>query len=85
MALGMLRGPEDPSDQTAKAEHYARVQELAKRFRERNGSIICRELLGGMAGSGHVPEARTEAYYKMRPCERCVYDAAGILEDMLSE
>lgn len=85
MVLGMLRGPKDPANQTTKAEHYARVQALAGRFRERSGSIICRELLGDMAGSGHIPEARTEAYYKMRPCERYVYDAAEILEEMLSE
>ena len=85
MALGMLCAPDDPGDQAAKAAHYARVQELARRFRERNGSIICRELLGEKAGSGHVPEARTEEYYRMRPCERMVFDAAEILEEMLKE
>lgn len=85
MVLGMLRAPADPTDQEAKALHYARVQELARRFRERNETIICRELLGEMAGSGHVPEKRTEAYYKMRPCERFVYDGAELLEQLLKE
>ena len=33
-------------EKDGKMELYARVQELAARFRERNGSIVCRELLG---------------------------------------
>ena len=86
MALGMLGDrTDDPNDQAAKAAHYARVQQLALRFKERNGSIICRDLLGAKAGAGHVPEARTEEYYRMRPSERMVFDAAEILEEMLKE
>ena len=85
MALGMICAPTDPTDQDAKAEHYRRVQEVARRFRENHGTIICRELLGDQAGSGHVPAARTEEYYKMRPCERFVYDGAAALEEVLKE
>ena len=33
-------------DKAAKASNYALVQSFAARFREANGSIICRELLG---------------------------------------
>lgn len=85
MALGMICAPLDPTDQDAKAEHYRRVQEIARRFREKNNTLICRELLGDMAGSGHIPEVRTEEYYKKRPCERFVYDGAAALEEVLKE
>ncbi len=85
MVLGMLRAPLDPTDHAAKAAHYALIQEFAKRFRERHASIICREILGTRAGSGYVPEKRSEEYYAMRPCEHCVYDAAEIIEAMLHE
>ena len=85
MALGMICAPLDPTDQDAKAEHYRRVQEIARRFREKNNTLICRELLGDMADSGHVPEVRTEEYYKKRPCERFVYDGAAALEEVLKE
>jgi len=85
MALGMICAPLDPADQDAKAEHYRRVQEVARRFREKNDTLICRELLGNLAGSGHVPEVRTEEYYKKRPCERFVYDGAAALEEVLKE
>jgi C_GCAxxG_C_C family probable redox protein len=46
MALGMASGSSDASDKDAKDREYALVQQLASRFRERNGSILCRELLG---------------------------------------
>lgn len=85
MALGALRAPLDPTDRGAKALHYARVQQLANRFRAHNGSLLCRDLLGDQAGSGHVPAERTEAYYQSRPCERLIYDAAGLLDRMLRE
>lgn len=48
-----------------KSNQYAIVQELARRFKEKNGSIICRELLSGVhTDSTPVAEARTEGYYK---------------------
>ena len=46
MVIGLLYGYSDPMDNSAKAEQYAKVQELARRFEEKNGSIVCRELLG---------------------------------------
>ena len=45
MVLGLKYGSTDPTDRNAKAQLYARVQELAKRFKEENGSIICRMCL----------------------------------------
>lgn len=86
LVLGTLKGYSDPKDFEAKKVHYARVQELARRFREQNGSIICRELLSGVATvPGDIPERRSDEYYKKRPCPELVYAAAKILEDMLNE
>ena len=51
LVLGMLYGY-DAANETETANkklHYARVQELAERFRAEFGSIICRELLTGTA------------------------------------
>jgi C_GCAxxG_C_C family probable redox protein len=92
MALSLLRGSADGSDKAAKDELYREGQLLAQQFRRDNGSIICRELLGlapaggtgrmlrnsTVEGDGTAPvsEARTEAYYKKRPCpELCRYAA----------
>ena len=42
LALGMLRGYDDPHDPGAKAAHYRRVQEFARRFREKKGAAARR-------------------------------------------
>lgn len=69
-----------------KAEQYKIIQELARRFKEKNGSIICRELLEGIeASSAPEPSERTETYYKKRPCIDLVSDSAEILEEYLKE
>lgn len=84
MVLGALEGYADPKDAKAKKEHYERVRDLAARFRESEGSILCRELLAG-AKPGGDPEERTAEYYRKRPCPELVYRAAQILEEMLQE
>ena len=85
MVLGLLRGPADPTDHKAKTAHYHLVQEFAGRFREQNGSIICRELLRGAGTPGSDPEKRSAAYYQKRPCPLLVEQAAQILDDLLQE
>ncbi len=83
---GKLYGYADPKASTEKMEHYARIQELAASFRERNGSIICRDLLHLQEQiSVPVPEERTAEYYKKRPCGELVADAASILEQYIAE
>lgn len=68
-----------------KGKIYARIQEVANKFREQNGSIICRELLGlSINGADSpVPEKRTTEYYKKRPCSEIVAIAADILDEYL--
>lgn len=86
MVAGLMYGYDDPKDMEAKTEHYARIQELARRFEEVNGSIVCRNLLGlGSGKDSHVPEKRTEEYYKKRPCGQLVGIAAMIMENYIRE
>ena len=86
LVLGIVKGYDDPDDYEAKKQHYALVREFADRFKEKNTSIICRELLSHSSlnsESGGAPEQRSEAYYEKRPCPNLVYDAAHILDEML--
>lgn len=86
MALSLKYAPKDPQDHAQKAAFYARVQEVCNRFKQENGSIICRELLGLTAGEeGPVPERRTASYYARRPCPDKVKSAADILEQYFRE
>lgn len=86
MAASMIYGYNDPKDTETKTELYEKIRALADKFREENGSIICRELLGlQQAEKSAVPEARTSEYYKKRPCaELCRY-AAELLEQFIKE
>lgn len=84
LAAGMLFGYTDPKDTDGKKAQYQRVQALAKDFSDKNGSIVCRELLGlDHKKDVPAPSERTAAYYKKRPCAELVADAAGILEAMM--
>ena len=86
MVVGLLYGYDGPETGKIKAEHYARIQELAHRFEEKNGSIVCRELLGlTVRRDVPVPEARTAEYYKKRPCPEIIGEAAEILEQFINE
>ncbi len=80
MIEGLLAGYDDPKARDQKNELYAKVRALAEQFREKNQSIVCRELLSGTgATTGGTAEERTQAYYKRRPCSGCVEDAARII------
>ncbi|MDE7295982.1 MAG: C-GCAxxG-C-C family protein [Clostridia bacterium] len=82
MCLGLI------FPQKSKNEMYALVQEFAKRFQAKNGSINCGELLSGAgvkADTSPVAEARTPDYYKKRPCPDLIADAADILEKLIAE
>ncbi|MBR6984419.1 MAG: C_GCAxxG_C_C family protein [Ruminococcus sp.] len=86
MVAGLLYGYTSTDNIKEKSEHYARIQELAARFREKHGTIICRELLKGLnVDSSPMPEARTAKYYKVRPCIRFVNTAAEILDQYMKE
>ena len=86
MTAGLMYGYDDPADYQGKTDHYARIQELARRFEAENGSIVCRTLLGLDQGKdSYIPEKRTEEYYKKRPCGQLVGIAAMIMENYIRE
>ena len=73
------------TDATAKKQNYALVQEFAEKFRQQNGNIVCRSLLGlDRPKDDPTPSPRTEEYYKKRPCAEYVYDAALIVGEYLA-
>ncbi len=85
MAAGLKYGYTSPVDKDTKTEHYERIQELANSFKDRNKTIICRELLGNLADDNCIPADRTEEYYSTRPCEQIIGDAAEIFGQYLEK
>lgn len=86
MLAGLKEGNDDPENEEAKAHIYALVREMSGRFKEKEGSLICRELLGieGMEESAK-PTVRTPEFYATRPCARLIAEAAEIIEEVLLE
>ena len=84
MIAGFLKGYTEPDNDIAKANHYKLIQDLATEFKSKHGTIICRELLG-LDGTefSPVPSARTDEYYKERPCEEFIKCVAMIVEEEL--
>lgn len=85
MVVGMETGATDGKDTAGKKANYELMQKLTDKFKEENGSIICRELLGltpkEKAAETAEPSPRTETYYKKRPCVELVRMAAEMLEE----
>ncbi len=87
MIIGSICAATEGDDAESKQKNYEIVREFADRFAKRNGSVICRELLGldvKMEDSAE-PETRTAEYYKKRPCVELVADAAEILAELIKE
>ena len=73
LVIGMRLGPD-------KMKAYPVIQDFCAKFKDRCGSIVCRELLAGTgATTGGAPEARTPEYYHKRPCVELVKTACALL------
>lgn len=84
MLSGLADGNSDPGDKEKKTAVYQRVRDMSDEFAEKNGSIICRELLGILGREkSAAPSARTDEYYAVRPCVKFVRCAAEIVEKTL--
>ena len=86
MVMGKAAGYADPGDYDGKKALYALIQRMCAEFEAKEGSLICRELLGLEKGEDiGEPAVRTEEYYRSRPCIGACRAAAEITEKVLSE
>ena len=87
MALlaGLENGSVTPGDCEGKSANYKTVQQLAARFQEEHGSLICAELLKLKRDAPLSYEAseRTAEYYQKRPCVKQIISAARIYAEYL--
>jgi len=83
MVIGLKYGRTRADDDEAKRKTYALVKEFSEKFKARNGTIICRELLGcDLSTSEGQRIAKSEGLFST-VCPRFVQDAAEILEEIL--
>ena len=85
---GLEKGQTRGEDREGKAACYQLVRQLLETFRQRNGSIICAELLqmNGVKAETNTsqPDERNAEYYRVRPCARKVESAARVFAEYLA-
>ena len=82
MIAGLKFGYTSNDNLNEKTEHYKRIQDLAEEFKQKFGTIICREILK-IDSDGYIPSERTQKYYESRPCEECIATATKIIAKLL--
>jgi C_GCAxxG_C_C family probable redox protein len=85
MAIGLKYGAVDAADKETKEKTYALVQEFNQRFEFRNGSTLCKYLLGCNISTPAGHQAAQEAGLYKSICPKLVKDAAEIVGEMLEE
>jgi C_GCAxxG_C_C family probable redox protein len=83
MVLGLKYGAVSAEDRDAKELTYELVREFAARFKERNGSVECRELLGCDISTPEGLQEFKDKGLLSTLCPNYVLDAAEILAEML--
>jgi len=73
LLAGLKNSSGDLKNPTSKGATYKLSKEIVARFREKNGSVICKELKGMDTGC------------PLRSCDGCIEDAAAIAEAVLFE
>lgn len=85
MLIGLKYGQTKAGDGNAKDRTYQLVREFVERFKERNRSIVCRELLGVHIGTPEGSQAFKEKGLKNAVCMKVVRDAAEIIGEILGK
>ena len=85
MALGLLYGHSEENDSAAKAKAYAMTVEFMDRFSQRNGSVVCRELLGYDLSKPEEMAIIKEKKLFQTKCTERIRSAAEILDELLKE
>lgn len=73
MVIGMINSTANLENPDSKPETLKIVRELVAKFREQNGSTICKELKGVETGTA------------LRSCAGCIEDAIRLTEETLEE
>lgn len=83
MVIGLKYGKANIEDSAAEEKTYSIVNEFVRRFKLRNGSIICRELLCCDISTSAGMTFAEEMELFTTICPRLVRDAAEIIEEIL--
>jgi C_GCAxxG_C_C family probable redox protein len=85
MVLGLKYGNITAEDKRSKAKTYERIVEYTNKFKARNGSVVCKELLGcDISTPEGMNKAQEDGLFDSI-CPKMIQEASEILEEMLVE
>ena len=85
MVLGLLYGHSESDDLDTKARAYAMAEEYMNRFIKKNGSVVCRELLGYDLSKPEEKAVILEKNLFHTMCPNLICSAVEILDEFLEE
>ncbi len=83
MVIGLAHGGTAAGDQAAREKTYAATQEFWSRFRERHGSLVCRDLLEVDIGTPQGLAAAVQSGLFRSLCPEFVRSAAEIAAQLV--
>jgi C_GCAxxG_C_C family probable redox protein len=83
MVIGLKYGKTKAKDEGARDKTYELVGEFVARFKDRHGSIVCKELLGCDLSNPEGLKIASEKGLFDTLCPQFVRDATEILEEIL--
>jgi C_GCAxxG_C_C family probable redox protein len=85
MVIGLLYGKTQPGDEAAKEKTYRVVHQFVDEFKARNGSIVCRELLGCDLSTPEGSQKASQSKLFKTVCPVYVRSSAEILRKLIEE
>ncbi len=83
MVIGLKNGMGVSKDLEMKEKTYQVISEFSNQFHEKNGSLICKELLGCDINTPEGMDYFNQNELFEKKCLQCVKNAAEILDKML--
>ncbi len=81
MIIGLKYGAANAEDKEAKKKTYELIGKFTQKFKARNSTIICREMIGFDIGSKNKPSDSGQIISDK--CPKFIRDAAEIIEGLL--
>ena len=85
MVIGLKCSMKDAADLAAKAESARLAQEFLARFKARQGSLLCRDIIGCDISTAEGYKYAVESGRHQTICPKAIRDAVEILEELMGD
>jgi len=85
MVIGLKYGSQDPNDKQTKERTYHLVRQFAEKFKARNGSVTCSQLLRCDISTPQGAKTAQEKNLFSTVCPKMVQEAVEILDEIIAQ